>query len=187
MWRRNAVFACAAWLALSGCRHGMEDQPKTKTFAASDFFKDGRSAREPVPGTVARGQLHEDALLYEGKVDGRDATIFPVPVTSEVLRRGQQRYDIFCAACHDRAGSGDGIVVRRGFPRPASFHDDRLRAAPVGHFFDAITHGFGRMYSFADRIPPRDRWVIVAYVRALQLSQNATLAEVPLDERRKLR
>jgi hypothetical protein len=180
---RLVLVVCLGMCAFSSCRRGMEDQPKLKAMTSSDFFADGRSARQPVPGTVARGQLHEDELLYDGKVNGKTADVFPFRVTRQVLERGQQRYNIFCAACHDRAGTGDGIVVERGFPRPASFHDDRLRAAPVGYFFDVISHGKGTMYSFDDRIPPNDRWAIVAYIRALQLSQNATLADVPKENR----
>ncbi len=185
--RDLVLFFILGPLTILGCRRGMEDQPKLKPMTSSDFFADGRSARAPVPGTVARGHLNDDDLLFEGKVDGKDSKIFPYPVTKEVLARGQERYDIFCAVCHDRAGIGDGIVVQRGFPRPESFHTDRLRNAPVGHFFDVITHGAGTMYSFADRVPARDRWAIVAYIRALQLSQNATLADVPSNERGQLR
>jgi cytochrome c553 len=179
-------FIFPVFLSFIGCRRGMEDQPKLKAMTASDFFTDGRSARQPVAGTVARGHFHDDELMFDGKTNGRDAAVFPFPVTKDVLARGQERYDIFCAVCHDRAGTGNGIVVQRGFPKPASFHSDALRKAPVGRYFDVITNGQGTMYSFGDRIDARDRWAIIAYIRALQLSQNATLADVPPDERGRL-
>jgi cytochrome c553 len=174
-------------LFLAGCtstgiQHGMEDQPKAKPFTESEFFADGRSARPLVAGTVARGELHEDELLYTGKLKGKDAEIFPFPITRAVLEHGRERYDIYCAVCHDRAGTGDGMIVRRGFRKPPSYHTDALRKAPAGHFFDVITNGFGTMYPYADRIPIRDRWAIVAYIRALQAGQNATLQDAPEKE-----
>ena len=161
----------------------MHDQPKYRPLAASKLFEDGRSARPLVEGTVARGQLREDELFYAGR-SGKDlAKIFPFPVTREVLERGRERYNIFCTPCHSLLGDGNGMVVQRGFRRPPSFHIDRLREAPPGHFFDVMTNGFGAMPSYASRIPVKDRWAITAYIRALQLSQNATLADVPPERR----
>jgi cytochrome c len=139
-----------------------------------------------VPGTVARGQLRIDDHLYKGKVDGKDADTFPFPITANDILRGQQRFNIYCTPCHDYTGSGRGMIVQRGFPQPPSLHIDRLRQAPVGHFFDVMTNGFGNMYSYAARVTPEDRWRIAAYIRALQLSEHATPADVPEDERQKL-
>ncbi len=170
-------------LALSGCRLDMQDSPKAKTFRMSQFYDDKMSARPLVAGTVPQGELEDDELLYRGTVNGQVATVFPFPVTLQVLKRGQERFGIFCSPCHGKLGDGDGIIVRRGFRRPPSYHIDRLRRAPVGHFYDVITHGFGSMYDYADRVPPRDRWAIIAYIRALQLSQNATVADVPAAKR----
>ncbi|MGH9537502.1 MAG: c-type cytochrome [Terriglobales bacterium] len=170
----------AAMLILAGCRQDMHDQPRFKPLAESDFYTDLRSARPPVEGTVARGQLHEDSYLYTGKVGNNPGDYMPFPVTDEILARGQQRYNIYCAPCHSRMGDGNGIVPSRGFPRkPPSYHTDRLRKAPLGYIFDVITNGFGAMPDYASQIPPRDRWDIVAYIRALQLSQDATAADVP--------
>jgi len=179
-----AVVCSAA--ALAGCRRDMQIQPRYDTYAATDFFDDGRSARQPVPGTVARGQLWIDDHLYKGKVDGKDADTFPFPITANDILRGQQRFNIYCTPCHDYTGSGRGMIVQRGFPQPPSLHIDRLRQAPVGHFFDVMTNGFGNMYSYAARVTPEDRWRIAAYIRALQLSEHATPADVPEYERQKL-
>jgi hypothetical protein len=164
----------------------MHVQPRYKSLEPSTFFDDGRSARPLVEGTVARGHLRIDEQLYTGKVNGVDVDTFPFPVTRAVLERGRERFNIFCSPCHDRTGSGNGIIPQRGFRHPPSYHIDRLRKAPVGHFFDVITNGFGAMYSFASRIAPRDRWVIVAYIRVLQLSENATMADVPQEARSQL-
>ncbi len=150
----------------------MENQPKVRELQGSEFFPDGRGARPRVPGTVARGHLHDDELLETGKVAGRAADLFPFPIDAAALARGRERYDIYCSACHARTGEGDGMVVRRGFPRPSSFHEPRLRAAPAGYFVDVMANGFGRMYSFADRVSARDRWKVAAYIRALQLSRT---------------
>jgi hypothetical protein len=139
-----------------------------------------------VTGTVARGELDADEFFYTGKSNGTLVDTFPFPITREVLLRGQERYNIFCSPCHDRVGNGQGMIVQRGFRRPSSFHNDRLRGAPVGYFFEVITKGFGTMYDYADRVPPRDRWAIIAYIRALQLSQHATLDEVPPEEQQHL-
>ena len=184
-WKREplALRALAVCGLLLGCRHGMEEQPKVRTLQGSEFFGDGRAARPRVPGTVARGFLDDDVLLMTGKLAGRDADLFPFPIDAAALARGRERYDIYCAACHDRIGGGDGMVVRRGFPRPPSLHEPRLRASPAGHFVEVMANGFGRMYAFADRVSPRDRWAIAAYIRALQLSQNAAPSDALPAER----
>ena len=173
-------------VAVAGCRQDMHDQPKLKPLARSEFFADGRAAR-PVPeGTVARGQLREDEHLYTGKVAGAFADRLPQPLDLELVRRGQKRYAIFCTPCHGASGGGDGMIVRRGYRKPSSFHLDRLRNERAGYFYDVITNGFGAMPDYAAQIPVRDRWAIVAYIRALQLSQHATLAEVPPARRAEL-
>jgi hypothetical protein len=173
-------------LLSAGCRQDMHDQPRYESLEASDFFEDGRASRPLVEGTVAQGQLRLDEHLYTGKINGEWAAALPVPLTRELLERGQERFNIYCSPCHDRAGSGEGIVVRRGFRRPSSFHIERLREAPIGYFFDVISNGFGAMMDYAAQVTPHDRWAIVAYVRALQLSQYATLDDVPSDERQRL-
>lgn len=170
-------------LLLAGCRQDMHDQPKFKPLAMSDFYSDLRSARPPVEGTVARGQLHEDTYFYTGKMGNSPGDYMPFPVTESVLARGQQRFDIYCAPCHSRLGDGNGMIVQRGFRRPPSYHTERLRKAPLGYFFDVMTNGFGAMPEYASQIPPRDRWNIVAYIRALQLSQNAISADVPAGQK----
>jgi Cytochrome C oxidase, cbb3-type, subunit III len=172
-----------ALLLTTGCRQDMHDQPRYKPLARSSFFEDGRASRPLVAGTIARGHLHEDTRLYTGKEGDDPITKFPFPVTTALLERGQQRFNIYCSPCHDRAGTGLGMVVRRGLRRPPSYHIDRLRAAPVGYFFDVITNGFGAMPDYAAQIEPQDRWAIVAYIRVLQRSQNAKLADVPPDKR----
>ncbi|MFZ3333763.1 MAG: cytochrome c [Candidatus Acidiferrales bacterium] len=176
----------AAALLFSGCRLDMHIQPKYLPYDPTTFFDDGRSERQPVSGTVARGHLRLDELLYTGKENGVESNRFPFPITHEDLERGRQRFNIYCTPCHDYTGSGRGVIVLRGFPPPPSYHIDRLRAAPVGHFFDVMTNGFGSMYSYASRIDPEDRWRIAAYIRVLQLSQHATLQDVPAGEREKL-
>jgi hypothetical protein len=173
-------------MLLCGCRLDMHVQPKYLPYEPTTFFDDGRSERPPVPGTVARGHLHLDELLYTGKENGVVSNRFPFPITHEDLERGRQRYNIYCTPCHDYTGSGHGMIVQRGFPTPPSYHIDRLRQAPVGHFFDVMTNGDGSMYSYASRIEPEDRWRIAAYIRVLQLSQHAALQDVPESERQKL-
>jgi hypothetical protein len=170
-------------LLTTACRQDMHDQPRYKPLARSSFFEDGRASRPLVAGTIARGHLHEDTRLYTGKEGDDPITKFPFPITQALLERGQQRFNIYCSPCHDRAGTGLGMVVRRGLRRPPSYHIDRLRAAPVGYFFDVITNGFGAMPDYAAQIQPQDRWAIVAYIRVLQRSQNAKLADVPPDKR----
>jgi hypothetical protein len=167
----------------AGCRQDMHDQPKYQPLERSTFFLDQQASRVPVPGTVARGHLNDDTLLYTGKIDGSDAVLFPFPVDETVMARGQQRFDIYCSPCHGRTGLGDGMVVRRGYRRPPSLADERLRQASIGHFFDVITNGFGAMPNYAAQIRPADRWAVIAYMRALQLSAHATLDDVPAAER----
>lgn len=164
---------------LWGCRQDMHDQARYEPLEKSEFFADGRASRPLIPGTVARGQLQTDSHFYTGKVAGQLVQTMPLPVTHTLLERGQERYNIYCAPCHDRVGNGEGMIVRRGFRHPPSFHIDRLREAPIGHFFDVMSHGFGAMADYAAQIPPPDRWAIAAYVRALQLSQHAALDDVP--------
>lgn len=175
-------------LAGSGCelRQAMYDQPKYKPLQKSEFFSDHRASRPLPEGTVARGLLKDDPHLYDGMENGAMAENFPFPVTREVLARGQERYNIFCMPCHDMSGSGNGMVVQRGYKKPVSFHDPRLRSSPPGYFYNAIKNGFGQMPNYADQIPVNDRWAIIAYIRALQFSRNATLDDVPPEERAKL-
>ncbi len=181
------VLLLGACLAGAACRRDMQDQPKMKPYRGTSFFSDGQSMRQPIPGTIARGFLRTDTEYFTGKklksassVATASATnpftddtdTFPFPITRETVVRGKERYEIFCSVCHGLTGNGDGMIVRRGFRRAATFNDDRLRQAPVGHFFDAITNGWGAMPSYAAQIPVQDRWAIIAYVRALQLSQQ---------------
>jgi hypothetical protein len=175
------VLALASVVA---CRQDMHDQPKYIPLRPSEFFTDGRSARPLPEGTVARGHLNDDVLFYTGKgADGKPADTFPFPVTKDVILRGRQRFNIYCTPCHDRTGSGNGIIVRRGYRRPPTYHSDRLRQVPNGYIYDVITNGFGAMPDYAAQIPPRDRWAIVSYIRALQLSQQASLKDVPAEAR----
>ena len=174
----------------AACRRDMQDQPKMKPYRGSSFFGDGLSSRPPVEGTIPRGYLRTDKELYTGKKSvssvsastspyADDTDTFPFPITAETVKRGRERYEIFCTACHGKTGYGDGMIVRRGFRQAASFHDDRLRQAPVGHFFDAITNGWGAMPSYSAQVPVQDRWAIIAYIRALQLSQQNVKQAVP--------
>ena len=181
-----ALLVCAAIPFLAGCRQDMHDQPRLKPYAKSTFFADHRAMRPLVPYTVARGRLFEDTHLHQGKVDGKDAETFPMTITKEILTRGRERFAIYCINCHGMLGDGDSMIVSRGLKRPPSYHIDRLRQAPPGYVFGVITNGFGVMYDLADRIKPEDRWAIVAYVRALQQSQNATIEDVPPAERDRL-
>jgi mono/diheme cytochrome c family protein len=170
-------------LALAGCRQDMHDQPRFKPLAKSDFYADLRSARPPVEGTIARGQLHEDSYFYTGKFGNNPGDYLPFPVTEDVLARGRERFNIYCAPCHSRLGDGNGMIVQRGFRAPPSYHTERLRKAPLGYFFDVMTNGFGAMPEYASQIPPRDRWTIVAYIRALQLSQGSAVSDVPAGQK----
>ena len=182
---RTPIAGLVLLIALtSGCRLDMHVQPRQNPLSRSDFYADQRSARPPVEGTVARGQLNDDSYFYTGKIGNNPGDQMPFRVTKEILERGRERYDIFCAPCHSRVGDGNGFVPSRGFARkPPSYHIQRLQKAPLGYFFDVITNGFGIMPDYASQIPPQDRWDIVAYVRALQLSQNATMADVPAGQK----
>jgi mono/diheme cytochrome c family protein len=182
---KHVVVVLAACF-LAACRQDMHDNPRYEPLEQSTFFSDGRSQRPLVPNTVARGYLREDEHLYGGKVNGQLATSFPVPVNDALMLRGQERYNVFCSPCHGRTGLGDGMVVRRGYRAPTSFHDARLRQAPPGYIFDVVTHGFGAMPDYATQIPVTDRWAIAAYIKALQLSQNASVNDVPADRRGEL-
>ena len=175
-----------ACFVLSACRQDMHDAPRYDPLEASTFFRDGRSARTLVSNTVARGSLREDEHLYQGKVDGELTNTFPMPVTAELLARGRERFNVFCSPCHGRTGQGNGMVVQRGFRAPPSYHEERLRNAPAGYFFDVMTNGFGAMSDYAAQVPVADRWAISAYIRALQLSQRATVDDVPVDRRPEL-
>lgn len=189
-WRRAGW--AVTWLVLvpgSGCsRQNMVIQPKVKPYQESAFFADGQSSRPVVAGTIARGQLDVDQGYNHGK--SGDLLIDKIPARVEVdqalLMRGQERYNIYCSPCHSRSGDGKGMIVQRGFSPPPSFHEPRLLDAPAGHYFNVITNGYGAMYSYASRVPVDDRWAIVAYIRALQLSQHATLDDVPARERTRL-
>ena len=169
----------AALLLLAGCREDMQNQPRVNPLRISDFYGDSRTARPLVEGTIARGQLRNDTYFYTGLVGKEPGNEMPFPATREVLERGRQRFNIFCAPCHSELGDGNGMVVQRGYRRPPSYHIDRLRNAPLGHFYDVIANGFGAMPDYAAQVPPYDRWAIVAYIRALQLSQNAPASLVP--------
>jgi mono/diheme cytochrome c family protein len=157
----------------------MQNQPYKRPLQESDFYPDKRSARPLVEGTVARGDLRADTYFYTGKIGQEDGDYMPFPVTAEVMARGQQRFNIYCSPCHGEVGDGSGMIVQRGLKHPPSYHNDRLRKAPIGYFFDVMTNGFGAMLDYSQQVSPRDRWAIAAYIRALQLSQNATEADVP--------
>ena len=182
------VAAAVFSLVATGCsRLDMQDQPKYRPQRPSEFFSDGRSERQPVEGTVARGGLDEDTAFYTGKDDdGNDIETFPIAVDRTVIERGRQRFDIYCAPCHGRIGNGLGMIVRRGFKQPPSYHIDRLRQAPVGHFYDVISNGYGAMLNYAAQVQPRDRWAIVAYIRALQYSENANVNDLPAEARARI-
>ena len=181
---RRGLLIAGLLVGAVACRQDMHDQPKLEPLEHSDFFADQRASRQPPDGTVARGQLHENTAWATGKgADGKLIATAPVAITRGLLDRGRERYDIYCSPCHDRTGSGAGMIVQRGYRKPPSFHDERLRQAVDGHFFDAISNGFGVMPRYAQQVPIADRWAIVAYIRALQLSQHATVADVPAAER----
>jgi mono/diheme cytochrome c family protein len=173
-------------VAAGGCRQDMHDQPKMKPLRESEMFADKRSARPLVPGTVARGTLREDTVLYTGKVGNEFVTEIPVKVNAELLERGRTEFQVFCSPCHGRTGRGDGMIVQRGFKKPSSYHVDRLRQMPIGYFYDVMTNGFGAMSDYAGQVTPQDRWAIAAFVRALQLSQYAPAGDVPEDRRGEL-
>jgi mono/diheme cytochrome c family protein len=171
---------------LAGCRQDMHDQPKYRGYRASDFFDDKRSVRAPIAGTVARGRLDDNEAFFTGTVGGEALAKVPFAVDREALERGRERFEIYCTPCHDRTGSGRGIVVQRGYKQPQSFHSDRLREMPVGYYFQVTTNGFGVMPSYHAQVSARDRWLIAAYVKTLQLSQHAAFADVPQSEQPKL-
>ena len=185
-WRTDILALTLLALGATACRQKMAEQPAYRPLQYSDFWGDARSERDPVPGTVARGQLKEDEAFFTGMRNGEFVNVVPRPVDREMLERGRERFDIFCAPCHDRLGEGQGMVVRRGFPQPPSLHIDRLREAKPGYMFDVITRGFGRQADLAAQIPVADRWAIVAYMKVLQYSQHAPLDAVPAAERQKL-
>lgn len=189
------LIACCFLALACGVRFDMQDQPRHRAYKKSEFFNDNRASRNLPEGTVARGFLKDDKAFYTGKIDNPNPNVqvqtttdasgntlvssfpndidqFPVPVTAELVDRGRDRYEIYCIVCHGPVGKGDGMVVRRGFPQPPTYHDDRLRNAPVGHFFDVMTNGWGKMNSYADKLSAADRWAVVAYIRTLQVSQN---------------
>jgi hypothetical protein len=182
MRKAMAVAAMAGAVAMAGCRQDMHNQPKFVPQRGTTFFADGRSARPQVENTVARGQLHEDTYFYSGMADGKEGNTMPFPVTMEVLERGQERYNIYCTPCHSRVGNGVGMIVQRGYARAGNFHTARLEAAPLGHFFNVMSNGYGAMPDYSAQLTPADRWAVVAYIKALQLSQNATQADVPSGE-----
>ncbi len=182
----RAVLAIGACVLLSACRQDMHDAPRYDPLESSTFFSDGRAARVAVANTVARGQLRADEHLYTGRVAGEPAAEFPMPVTAAVMARGRERYQVFCSPCHGATGVGNGMIVQRGFRQPPSYHEERLVNAPVGYFFDVMTNGFGAMQDYAAQVPVADRWAIAAYIRALQFSQRATVADVPAARRGEL-
>ena len=183
--RRPVLLLCLL-LSAFACRQKMSNQPSYRPLEPSQFWADGMSARPRVPGTVARGELAVGGFQATGKIGGQDGDGFPFPITPQVMNRGQERYDIYCSPCHGRLGDGNGMIPSRGYRRPPSYHTAALRAAKTGHFFDVMTNGFGSMPPYATQIPIDDRWAIVAYIRALQLAQNATINDLTPDERAKL-
>ncbi len=182
---RTALLVVICVLSAS-CRRDMYNQPKAKPLAENTFFKDGAAARPIPPHTVARGDTRENSAFSTGLTNGTLITQLPMPLTPQLLQRGRERYDIYCAVCHGLNGDGNGEIVRRGFPAPPTYHLDRLRNAPIGHFYDVITNGYGVMYPYAARVEPQDRWAIVVYIRALQLSHNAKPEDVLPNEKSKL-
>ena len=184
--KATLTLALLTVLGLAGCRQDMHDAPRYEAFEASSSFPDGRASRSAPAGTVARGWQREDEALYTGKVAGQIVDQFPFPIVATDLQRGQARFNIYCTPCHGKLGDGQGMVVQRGLRQAASYHQDRLREEKVGYFYDVVTNGFGAMQGYAEQIPVRDRWLIVAYVRTLQLSQHAAAADVPADKRAEL-
>jgi mono/diheme cytochrome c family protein len=187
MKNKPSLFAIAALCALgsAGCentlRQDMANQPRQNPLSPSEFFADGRSERPAVENTVVRGSVQDDSLFVP-----KDSNAFPLPISEELLQRGQQRYGIFCTPCHGIQGDGMGMVAMRGMKHPPSYHQERLRNVPNGYLYDVITNGFGAMYGYSAQIPPRDRWAIVVYLRALQLSRNAPVGQLPAELREKL-
>ena len=187
VFKNLMMLTIVAGFALAGCRQQMADQPHKRPLEPSNFFDDGMASRPVVPGTVARaGEERKDQRL-EGKADGKLVNSFPFEMTMEVLARGQERYEVFCSPCHDRLGTGQGMIVRRGFTPARSFHEPRLRDAPAGHFFEVMTQGFGTMPSYANQLSEHDRWAVIAYIRALQFSRNVRLDQLPPEDRAKMK
>lgn len=186
-FKKLMMLTTLAVFAIAGCRQQMADQPHQRPLEASNFFDDGMASRPVEPGTVARAGKEQNGLRFHSKVDGKLVDTFPFEVTMEVLARGQERYEIFCSPCHDRLGTGQGMIVRRGFTPARSFHDPRLRDAPAGHFFEVITQGFGQMPSYANQLSEQDRWAVIAYIRALQFSRNVRLDQLPPEDRAKMK
>jgi mono/diheme cytochrome c family protein len=186
--RAPAVLPAVAALTvvLAGCRQDMHDQPKYRPLRGSELFADKRSARPLVEGTVARGMLREDDAFFTGKTKDGLVSELPLPLTPALLERGRTQYQVFCSPCHGRTGRGDGMIVQRGFKAPSSYHVDRLRQVPIGHFYDVITVGFGAMSDYSAQVAPQDRWAIAAYVRTLQFSQYAPASDVPADKQAEL-
>src|SRR4029453_13858542 len=183
---RRGLLVGLLLLAAAGCRQDMHNQPKAIPLRESMFFKDTSSARPVAEGTIARGTLQDDAAFFTGKAGALAVEALPFALTADVLDRGEQRFNIYCTPCHGLSGNGDGMIVRRGYRQPPSYHIDRLRAVPLGHFYDVMTNGFGAMPDYRGQISPRDRWAIAAYVRALQLSQHTPADELSQEERQKL-
>ena len=186
MSHKPLAVAALCLLAATGCRQDMHNQPKAIPLRESMFFKNKSSARPLVDDTVARGTLQDDEAFFTGKQAAAEVDALPFRLTPEVLDRGEQRFNVYCSPCHDLTGSGRGMIVRRGYRQPPSYHIDRLRQVPIGHFYDVMTNGFGAMPDYRAQIAPRDRWAIAAYVRALQLSQHASTSDVPDEEKQKL-
>jgi len=165
----------------------MHNQPKYVPYRSSEFFRDGLSERQPIAGTVARGELHENGYFYSGKVGTKEGDQFPFPITQAVMERGHERFDIYCSPCHSRVGDGNGMIVKRGYRQAANLHQSRYLNQPVGHYYDVISHGWGAMPEYASQIEPADRWAIAAYIRALQYAQAGSMADVPADQRGQLK
>ena len=180
------LFIAALLLALTGCGRNMYEQAKYNEDKPSAFFADGTSSRPLVEGSVSRSRGAIDEVFFTGQDENGLVTEVPLDVTEAVLKRGQERFNIYCSPCHNYSGNGEGMIVQKGFVQPTSFHDPRLRASPVGYFFNAMTNGFGRMYSYASRVPPEDRWAIAAYIKTLQYSQNAPVVDLPENVRQQL-
>ena len=174
-----SVFCCL--FLFNACRQDMADQPAYRPLQESDFFADGQASRPLIQGTVARGQLRDDIHLYTGKKDGQLVTTFPFVVDKEVVKRGQERFNIYCAPCHGQTGVGNGMIVQRGFKKAASYYDDEVRKKPIGHYFDVITNGYGAMAGYSAQVNVRDRWAIISYIKALQESQPGSINPLPIE------
>ena len=178
-YRHLMIILIGTSFLLGACRKGMVEDGRIKPLEESHFFPNGMTARSPVDGTIPRDGSIGDSAYFQGEANGRLVTGFPRPFTKDLVERGQERFDIYCAACHSRTGDGNGMIVQRGFPAPPTYHQQRLREAPPGYYFGVITRGYGVMYSYADRVAPADRWAVIAYIRALQRSQDARWNDVP--------